>query len=557
MTSRGRSTQRVLILLALVAAVLFVVAAGAVGQTETVAQEDEPVLISEQPVPESVERSEPTADHTKFEILQGPFVTGPDLTTACLSCHTEAAKQVQGTTHWTWDNHYGEGVGKTTQINNFCIGVQSNEPRCTSCHTGYGWTDNSYDFTVEENVDCVSCHDTTGTYKKFPTAAGHPAYEPTDFNGVTWNPPDLAMIAQNVGKTSNETCGACHFNGGGGAGVKHGDLNPDLLTASMDLDVHMSVDGAGMVCSDCHEGNNHQINGSSVYMSPSDDSGVDLPLDDGDQATCQSCHGTQPMDSDKLNEHTDKVACQTCHIPTLARGETYTKTWWDWSTAGEFAPDGAKITTKDENGNVDYTTIKGDFEWDRDFVPDYVWFNGIVDVTIAGDPVVLNDNGVMELNAYSGSYDDEHSRIYPVKAFRGIQPIDAGNNTVALPHLFGKDDAAYWKSFDWNTAIAAGMAVAGSPYESNTGVPYSGEVGWMETVFYEPATHMVAPSGDAVECQSCHSRDGVLASLGGFYLPGRDGGALDWLMWGLIALTLVVVIVHGVMRIVGSNRRSS
>lgn len=342
MKSRGRSTQRVLILLTLVAAVLFVVAAGAVGQTETIAQEEEPVQISEQPVPISAERSDPTADHRKFEILQQDFATGPDLTAACLSCHTEAAKQVQQTTHWTWDNHYGEGIGKTTQINNPFIGVQSNEPRFTSCHTGYGWTDNTYDFTIEENVDCVSCHDTTGTYKKFPTAAGHPAYEPTDFNG------------------------------GGGAGVKHGDLNPDLLTASKDLGVHMSADGAGMVCSDCHEGNNHQINGSSVYMHPSDDSGVDLPIDDGNQATCQSCHGTQPMESEKLNEHTDKVACQTCHIPTLARGETYTKTWWDWSTAGEFDADGNKITTKDENGNVDYTTINGNSEWDRDFVPSYV-----------------------------------------------------------------------------------------------------------------------------------------------------------------------------------------
>jgi hypothetical protein len=37
-------------LLALVAAVLFVVAAGTVGQTETVAQDEEPVQISEQPV---------------------------------------------------------------------------------------------------------------------------------------------------------------------------------------------------------------------------------------------------------------------------------------------------------------------------------------------------------------------------------------------------------------------------------------------------------------------------------------------------------------------------
>ena len=556
MATRGRSARRMFIVLALIAGALFVAAAGAAGQAEAQGDDDS---TDGQPVQISAEPSEPTADHSKFEILQQEFASAPELTAACLTCHTEAAKQIQQTTHWTWDNQFdvGESVGKTTQINNFCIGVQSNEPRCTSCHTGYGWKDNTFDFTVEENVDCVVCHDTTGTYKKFPTGAGLPVSEPTDFDGKTFNPPDLSMIGQSVGKTSNETCGSCHFFGGGGAGVKHGDLNPDLLTATEAIDVHMASDGAGMVCSDCHKGTNHQINGSSVYMHPSDETGVDLPLDDADRSTCQSCHGNEPMQSAKLNEHTDKVACQTCHIPTLARGESYTKTWWDWSTAGEFNADGTELTTKDANGNVSYTTKKGTFEWERDFAPDYVWFNGLVDVTIAGDPVVLDEGGAMHLNAYAGSYDDEHSRIYPVKSFRGIQPIDAGNNTVALPHLFGNDDTSYWKNFDWTKAIEAGMARAGADYAAAAGVPFSGEVGWMETVFYEPATHMVAPTEDALACETCHSRDSVLASLGGFYMPGRDSTGVDWLLWGIVGLTLLVVIIHAVLRFVVTKRRSS
>ena len=554
MVTRNRRLRQLAVVASLVAATLALAAAGAADAPETLAQGEEPILISEQPVPIS---ADPTADHSKFEVLQQDFATAQELTLACLSCHTEAAKQVQATTHWTWDNHFGEGIGKSTQINNFCIGIQTNEPRCTSCHTGYGWKDHTYDFTVEENVDCVVCHDTTGTYKKFPTAAGLPTYEPTDFKGVTWQPPDLTAIAGSVGETSNETCGSCHFYGGGGPGVKHADLNPDILTASRELDVHMSADGAAMDCADCHEGRNHQINGSSVYMHPSDEGGVDLPLDDGNRATCQSCHGDEPMENAKLNEHTDKVACQTCHIPRVARGESYTKVWWDWSTAGAFDSDGKPITTKDENGNVSYTTIKGDFRWDRDFAPDYVWFNGIVNVTVAGDPVLLDDSGVMNLNAYMGSYDDEQSRIYPVKTMRGIQPTDAANNTVALPHLFGKDDTAYWKNFDWGLALETGMAGAGEPYSVSPGVPYSGEVGWMETTFYEPATHMVAPADGALECQACHSRSGVLASIGGFYMPGRDGGAYDWLLWALVALTLLIVVAHGVLRIVGSKRRSS
>ena len=44
-----------------------------------------------------------TADHAKFKELQGPFASGEDVTRACLSCHTEAARQVMATRHWTWE----------------------------------------------------------------------------------------------------------------------------------------------------------------------------------------------------------------------------------------------------------------------------------------------------------------------------------------------------------------------------------------------------------------------------------------------------------------------
>lgn len=43
-----------------------------------------------------------TADHYKFEILQQEFKSGPEVTKACLSCHSEAASQFNKTIHWTW-----------------------------------------------------------------------------------------------------------------------------------------------------------------------------------------------------------------------------------------------------------------------------------------------------------------------------------------------------------------------------------------------------------------------------------------------------------------------
>ncbi len=44
---------------------------------------------------------ESTADHSKFDELQQAFKTGPEVTKACLGCHTEAAKQLHKTTPWT------------------------------------------------------------------------------------------------------------------------------------------------------------------------------------------------------------------------------------------------------------------------------------------------------------------------------------------------------------------------------------------------------------------------------------------------------------------------
>jgi len=43
-----------------------------------------------------------TADHSKHEILQQQFTSGPEVTKACLSCHSEAASQFHKTIHWTW-----------------------------------------------------------------------------------------------------------------------------------------------------------------------------------------------------------------------------------------------------------------------------------------------------------------------------------------------------------------------------------------------------------------------------------------------------------------------
>jgi len=138
------------------------------------------------PIPgASVKVNSSTADHSKFEELQGPFLNGSEVTRACLSCHTEAAKQIMATKHWSWeykDPQTGKILGKKSMLNNFCIGDRSNEGFCQSCHVGYGWKDSNFDFQAQDKVDCLVCHHTgVGNYKKPAGLAGEVPTERTEF----------------------------------------------------------------------------------------------------------------------------------------------------------------------------------------------------------------------------------------------------------------------------------------------------------------------------------------------------------------------------------------
>lgn len=491
-----------------------------------------------------------TADHSKFDVLKGPFTTAEDVTKACSTCHTEADGEVRNSIHWTWDgtnSFTGQRLGKPRIMNSFCGSPISNEPRCTSCHAGYGWTDLRK--TPEENgatVDCLACHAGSGTYAKTATDAGHPLYSPRVIGGVTVQPPDLAKAAMSVGPSQRENCGACHFNGGGGDGVKHGDLDSSLTDPPRDLDVHMAADGANMACSTCHTFNAHIPSGSRYMTTAVDPHGLDLPHDDHNRATCESCHGTAPHTEAKINDHTDRVACQSCHIPEFARGGVATKTLWDWSTAGRKDADGKPVYIKDEHGHLVYSAEKGDFAYGENVRPTYLWYNGEIEQTAITDK--LDDkikDGILTLNRIAGSPTDSKSRIWPFKEMKGKQPYDPELNTLVVNHVYGKDDSALWTNFDYPKAIAFGMNYAG--------LPWSGKIGFIETRMYWPITHMVAPKEKAVPCSDCHTRDpnGRLAGLSGFYMPGRDGSRLLDVL-GYLALfgALFGVVVHGALRIV-------
>ncbi len=434
-------------------------------------------------------------DHSGFGPLQGPFETAPDVTAACLTCHSDVGDDFMGTIHWTWDyesDATGERYGKYQVMNNYCVNVRTNEPRCTSCHAGYGWTDENFDFTNAGNIDCLVCHDTTGTYKKFPTGAGHPAYEDTTFSGKDWPAVDLVSAAQGVGLPSRANCGSCHFTGGGGDAVKHGDLDTSLKAPSFELDVHMDAEGLNFTCQTCHTTEDHEIAGSRYEMGA---------------VNCADCHTEEPHEDDTINAHTASIACETCHIPEYARAQP-TKEFWDWTTAGDRNDDGSiKIITDEATGKDVYDSRKGSFEWESNVVPTYLWSNGDFDWTLPGETVTMEDG--FTINFVLGGPGD--GKIRPFKEFEGIQPYDAVNQAVMPLNLFPSGEAdttAFWKFWDLNAAIPDAAAA----YD----LEYSGSYENIDSVMYWPQNHMVAPASEALECTECHSEDGRLdfAALG-------------------------------------------
>lgn len=505
---------------------------------------------------EKLNQNVTTANHSEFKTLQKQFHSGPEVTKACLECHTEAAKQVQQSLHWTWEYVQPktfQTLGKRHVINSFCGSVTSNEPRCTSCHAGYGWTDMQQPPPTDEtSVDCLVCHDTTGEYVKLPAGAGHPAYKPMESpagSGHMQAPPDLTSIAQNVGHSQPANCGSCHFYGGGGDGVKHGDLDSSLVNPPKSLDVHLSHDGANLTCSDCHTTSGHITAGSRYQGNAHDTLGIDVPgHTDMSRASCESCHGPAPHDKAKLNEHVDRVACQSCHIPAFARGGVATKTWWDWSTAGRLDENNKPITLYDENGHLSYLSIKGDFHYAENVTPDYRWFNGTVHYTLQTD-TIDTDNPPVQVNWIEGSAKDPDSRIWPFKIMHGKQPFDTVNKTLLVNHVYSPtDDSALWSNFDWAKALQAGTTIAGQPY--------SGQFDFIETEMYWPISHMVGPADSAVKCSSCHASNSRLNGIPDIYIPARDHSSLlDKIGWGTALLMLIGSAAHAGGRGIAAVRR--
>ncbi len=485
-----------------------------------------------------------TTDHSKHEALQQAFKSGEEITRACLSCHSEAGSQFRKTIHWTWlgdSDHSDKKFGKAGHsLNNFCISTNKwQDKSCSSCHPGWN-------ATVGE-INCLVCHSQkeinwTEALEDFQAFVD--SDDPEDLELAKEIQEGILESVQSIGRPTRKNCGSCHFYGGGGDGVKHGDLDSSVTKPNKALDVHMGVDGQNFQCTRCHTTKAHNIAGR-IYSKPASPDRRSLIEDDlTPKIMCESCHSSKPHKfGSKVNDHTDKVACQSCHIPAFARVNP-TKMWWDWSKAGN-TKDGKHYKRKGAFGKYDYLSYKGEMKWEKNVKPEYFWFNGSINTLTVKD--IIDPSQIIPVSAPVGSRADDNARIFPFKVHRGKQPYDKVHKILLTPLLSGKD--GYWTTYDWQRAFAKGM--------ESFSLPFSGEFDFVETTYVFPTTHMVAPKDNVVACSECHiKKEGRLANLAGFYMPGRNSfKLLDMAGWTVIIASLLGVILHGLGRIFTNGKR--
>lgn len=523
-----------------------------------------------------------TADHSRFEALEGPFKNAAEVNEACLSCHNTGPEQLHGTIHFTWtapqldEDADAHALGMLHVANGFLLSTPSNIDACTGCHIAGTRLDDVAMLDASSDpvapVDCLSCHEPTGqwTVANFhENGAACTMCHDERLKGDTPEVQDFALAAQSVGPSTRASCGTCHFDADGGPGVKHGDLNADLIEPAHALDVHMSAkpDGAGFTCATCHTTRDHATAGSRYTGGPGE--APHRPALSGAAASCQSCHSAVPhaelASGARLDRHIDSVACETCHIPAIARGETKTRVLWDWSSVGEVDRRRQPYVDKEKDGTVTYASEKGHFAWAQDFRPTLVWSDGQLVTHRPGDVVdgiAVEEEDEMEdearegegdaiatafanapwIASYGGDPASETSRIAPVKVMNSVVPIDAESRALVSAKFAGRGRDALWNDFRWDDAVETGMEEAGAAF--------SGDVAFARVRQMIPVNHMVAPAEQALDCTSCHARDGLLEDLPGGFVPGRDGfDLLD--KGGLLILlgTLAVVLLHLILRL--------
>ncbi|MDX2504256.1 MAG: hypothetical protein QNL62_07245, partial [Gammaproteobacteria bacterium] len=476
-----------------------------------------------------------------------------------------------------------------TGINTYC-GSHEKSPRftCAGCHVGNGrfpmaqsdfekLAPNSSEAHKQmANIDCLTCHQEV--YKRFPdwTESGEgftdlvlmnlqenpdgslvqsdgnvvvrsgfsgipnvtpgsldfqflPAGSDTLPAEVPMAPMSLTTLeaAQNVHKTTRQSCLNCHATAGGGDGTKRGDMAKENANPSLALDMHMSPDGENLACADCHEavgdnGEGHRMRGRGLDLRPSDVS---------ERFTCENsgCHSAQPhgdfssTTGSSKDKHATRVACQTCHIPAYAKADVGTETARDWQdphpTATACNGRGGWLPREDKGGLGT-----------EELTPVYTWFDGSSEIYYLGEsldgvPTIPLDADVaasfagnfnagdpaVVLGEPNGDVTSANAKIYPMKPHWGKLARNDLDNT-----LVGHSTFEFFRTGSFCRAVAVGLGLDEVNAESSNacvGTPGDLETPTDTTVVpvftYQTINHGVETKdnalGGSTGCGSCHS----------------------------------------------------
>ena len=430
---------------------------------------------------------------------------------------------------------------------------------CGQCHIGgqyqapLGELMPGYVTLAEEKdaIDCLICHAAAYDMNRKQVVR--------DDNGYArWDQDRSLAAAMSVGKTTAQTCLRCHQHNLGGD-IYVDEADPSFMQAARNpgaerprvmhpgskrgtpysptWDVHAAM---GMACTDCHATEGHYIaKGTHTTTMMAND----LP---GVAVSCEKCHTDAPHAADPLiaadlNRHTAKVACQTCHIPSIGPDNM---TMRDFDQPSYEAEPGIHIYSDTVKETAPGKGIA------------YAWWNG--DGSFLGNPIGDNPNGADRYSFYKlqrpwpeyASFDykgwyertmrpiakRKASKLYPFKLFNGKQHIDLGNAgpfggmfvPYNLPTYYTTGDPkraaqeelkkpmmammygwmfkyylldefiSYMSIPEWNTD-AYDDALAMKNVEAR----------WIPTDALLEISHAVRREG-ALSCPTCHGRDSVM-----------------------------------------------
>ncbi len=353
-------------------------------------------------------------------------------------------------------------------VNSYCINILGNWNACGNCHVGLGAKPED-EATPEQlaNIDCMLCH--------------QQAYRRTKVDGAFVPDTENMTItmdeaAQTVHRPVRSSCLQCHAKAGGGDAVKRGDLSlAHGNTADFAFDVHMATTGANLECQNCHTFTGHKVAGKGSDLRPTDSAVV---------LECANCHADMAGDAHEgssLDRHMDRVACQTCHIPTYAK-----------DAADSVATEATEVHRTWLETHSESAPFHPVMDKVNDLVPEYRFWNRLSDNYLLGDVATVDSHtGRYPTSRPLGDVADADARLYAFKYKTAQQPISNSTN-----QLIALDTSVFFATGDAAAATEQGLVNMGMP----SGTPYS----WVETDTYQMLNHEVSPSGQALECNDCH-----------------------------------------------------